>query len=759
MNMSKILIFLYLIVGLVPYLGAADKVDSQMVYLNFLNCFNLLYLIHSYRLNFIKELKKTFSNLPVIFMLLFFLWSSITIIPAINKAEALISLSEMFTILIALIFLTYHFKRLTNFSIKQFVYFLIIILTIIELSSTLTPYFVDVFLKGGPNFQSLDYRGIAGNINIMSYSLLIKLPFLLHFLFQNKGNKYLLFFLVVILNFTIISILETRSAILALILISFLAGFIYYFTGKNKSIKLPLIYCLLPLIFSFSLSSIQNTILTDKSSIGDRLETLLEVEQDQSINQRLRFYKSAFQSFIKNPILGIGVGNWEIESIKYERKYMTTYNVPYHAHNDFLEILAESGFISPFLYFGILFYVMYLIFLKILNGTIKEDENLILIPILFSLMIYLIDSLFNFPQARILSQMNLIFLLSLSSVFMRLDIKVKDLISHVIILLIIPILAASLYSSIRVYDSSKDQLLLFSAFNNADWSKPSIDIIEKMEDTYPNISPTTIPLSSHKALHYFYDGQPKKAIELLKEGLALNPYLYMTETFLGYIYHTIEDTENAILYSKKAFDNAPNDPIHFANYVISLTSQNDSLAVREAYFQVPEQYRTPKHDELYLLASASLKDPSSPEFTLDGIDIDFQAGNDKLKKGYYFSMVGTDNTLEANRNYLIALDRFNNENFSESIEYFMKAAELNPYELVYLENAANAHMRLGQDNEALVLLNKLVDEFDSQSPKVFYLRALLLYGFERKEEACIDFKKAYDAGLINRQFFSNFCNY
>ena len=101
---------------------------------------------------------------------------------------------------------------------------------------------------------------------------------------------------------------------------------------------------------------------------------------------------------------------------------------------------------------------------------------------------------------------------------------------------------------------------------------------------------------------------------------------------------------------------------------------------------------------------------------------------------------------------------YDEENYSEAIRLFLEAAAYNPYELVYLENAANAYMKIQEDQKALELLDKLVLEFDAKSPKIFYLRGLLLYGFERKEEACRDFKIAYDGGLIDTSFYLNFCN-
>ena len=233
----------------------------------------------------------------------------------------------------------------------------------------------------------------------------------------------------------------------------------------------------------------------------------------------------------------------------------------------------------------------------------------------------------------------------------------------------------------------------------------------------------------------------------------------ITETFLGYGYDELGQNEKGLYYTSKAFKNAPNDVIHVGNYINSLYELNDSIAIRNAYLEVPDRFKKPLHDELYLLVISSMQNPSSASFTLDGIDINYQAGNDRLKKGYYFAQVGQANTYEANRNYFIAMDLFDSGNFSEAIKYFLIAADLNPYELVYLENAANSYMKLGDDEEALLLLNKLVNEFNATSPKVFYLRGLILYDSGRIDEACLDFKIANDAGLFGTtSFFSNYCN-
>jgi tetratricopeptide (TPR) repeat protein len=278
-----------------------------------------------------------------------------------------------------------------------------------------------------------------------------------------------------------------------------------------------------------------------------------------------------------------------------------------------------------------------------------------------------------------------------------------------------------------------------------------------MEDDYPNVSPSGMPLSSMKAMHFLKadNSDPRKAIDLFIEGLPHNPYLYMTETFLGYAYDVVGDNEKGIYYTKMAFENAPNDVIHFGNYINSLYESKDSISMRNAYKSIPKDFKTLLHDEIYLLVMSGLNDGS--EFTLDGIEIDYQAGNDKLKRGYYFSKVGTEKVIDANTSYVLAMEYFNIENYDEAIKLFLQAAELNPYELVYLENAANAYMKIGKDNEALVLLNKLVNEFDAKSPKVFYLRGLLYYDFGDKVKGCENLKIARDSGLLGSTIYNRFC--
>ena len=111
--------------------------------------------------------------------------------------------------------------------------------------------------------------------------------------------------------------------------------------------------------------------------------------------------------------LGIGIGNWKIKSMKYDAKYSTGYRVPFHAHNDFLQVAAESGILASIFFVLFLLYPFY-IFIKY---KIYYSIDLKYFSILLMMLVYIIDTLINFPIARPISHIFLIFV-SITLIFL-----------------------------------------------------------------------------------------------------------------------------------------------------------------------------------------------------------------------------------------------------------------------------------------------------------------------------------------------------
>ena len=164
------------------------------------------------------------------------------------------------------------------------------------------------------------------------------------------------------------------------------------------------------LALSFPINSfISDYLDKSDSNLSNRVSTLVslvdeEKKADESINQRLNFYSQALNHIIENPFFGAGIGNWKIKSIDTNKKNIVGYQVPYHVHNDFLELAAELGLIG----LGIYLLLLYTGFKKVILNTwniVFSKTNLvqshgIWITTFLYLTVFLIDSNLNFPFAR-----------------------------------------------------------------------------------------------------------------------------------------------------------------------------------------------------------------------------------------------------------------------------------------------------------------------------------------------------------------------
>ena len=141
--------------------------------------------------------------------------------------------------------------------------------------------------------------------------------------------------------------------------------------------------------------------------ISSRINSIALNTEDDSINERLGYYSDASKSIMQYPVFGIGIGNWKIKSIEYSRNSIVGYTVPYHVHNDFLQITAEIGVIGGLLYLMIYLMPIYRIVIKLKDGVL-DNLNLVYFLIISTI---LIDSALNFPIARPVNHIFLLFTL------------------------------------------------------------------------------------------------------------------------------------------------------------------------------------------------------------------------------------------------------------------------------------------------------------------------------------------------------------
>ena len=106
-----------------------------------------------------------------------------------------------------------------------------------------------------------------------------------------------------------------------------------------------------------------------------RASTISVSTNDGSVNQRLRYYEDVLTHISSNPIFGVGIGNWKLTSIDYDKADITGYIVPYHAHSDFIQLGAELGIIGFILYLAVFLSGAFFAFILLFKTDLNVEKN------------------------------------------------------------------------------------------------------------------------------------------------------------------------------------------------------------------------------------------------------------------------------------------------------------------------------------------------------------------------------------------------
>ena len=141
-------------------------------------------------------------------------------------------------------------------------------------------------------------------------------------------------------------LLKTRGALLSMVIV--LPAIILFFVRDIKKIaSIAMIFIVSTALFvNFYPESV------------DRIETIKNFSDEQSVSERFLMWRSAFDMIADNPILGVGFGN-------FEQKYQNEYILPEarerwqgHAHNTYLQLWAETGLIGLSIYCAMFGYIL-----------------------------------------------------------------------------------------------------------------------------------------------------------------------------------------------------------------------------------------------------------------------------------------------------------------------------------------------------------------------------------------------------------------
>ena len=609
-------IFFISSLGLIPFIPsfrAIDMVAPQYLFLSLLQSIILIFL-------FIKRAKILFNYIDLAF-LSFLIVSLFSFYKSFNIQESIIAWSRYLTLFITYFNLKVLFINVGN-KRGSIILYIIGILLFLESGYILLSFINNYNYEDGLG-RIRELQGFSSNLNIGAFSILIKLPFIIYFTRVSKSliKKTLLFSLIFITTFNIL-IIASRGAILALLISLAIFLVLDYYLNKNKFLKNNITLIAL-VILSFS---VQNFLYQNNESL--KTVNRISSYSDKSVGDRLEYYKESYNLFKENPFIGIGIGNWKIQSLKNYSKKIIEYTVPFHAHNDFLQILSETGILGINTFLLIFLIPFFIISKKIFN---KERSATFYVPFLIALIIFFIDPNLNFPRLRPYSQMNILYLLSfLSSGILNKTIKLNIKTRHVLIIIFLLLIPLN-YIHSRILMSYKEIFNLYYDFNlnNQDLQLP-IKMIKEYEDNLPNITNTTIPIKLTKANYYLQNKDFKKAKDLIKQGVKVNPYLGFGDFLMAKILYEEQKKDSALFYIEKAYQKVPFNSAHIVLYQTILNDFNLFNKEHEIFEKI--KYKNKNKlvwtNHFFILARDSTKLSSNNFSTSDKENI-------KLAKNYF----------------------------------------------------------------------------------------------------------------------------
>lgn len=713
MKVDKIFLYLYLLIGFLPAFGAVDKIGFQWLYLSVLNIIFLFYQFGYVKVFLIP------NNYSFYSLLLFFGISIMSLLSALNLSESAIEIFRYSSLITALLAL---FNLSKSLSIDIF-YFQKIMATFLFLEVIC---FFALLWYDYSFYNIINIKGISSNVNIQAFSIILKLPFTLAPFFSSTFKKRIINFITIWLSITILFVIASRAAFLSLFFIS--CFFLLWKFNLVKNLKvLAKLYVFPILLTIFLVSPFLNT---------DSKFSSLAVINESSLT-RLQFYKEALLSIFNNPFFGVGVGNWKLFSIDSHKEFVSGYTIPYHAHNDFLQLGAEIGVFGLITYF--LFFLFLLIILRKLLGLVN---SLFISCSLLTVIVYLIDANLNFPISRPLIQIQFLFFTGFVYYIFDTIPKSNRFISKYLFYLFFVFGILSSYTSYKVYDSFTKQQYLLSDFQSQTFDTP-IDIIESIDHDFPNIGATALPIKAIKA-NYYTD--PEVIASLLDNASKDNPFIKYPQALKSIRFRADRVLDSSLFYAKDAFEGLPYNELHIINYFSILTELKDSITLDSVYEKVKKMESSNIYNS-YILANLTLnRDIDITKKIVAAATLKYP--EDNRFKLYELRVSKGDSIIKlANDLFKSAEISFINNHYEESAEKYMKASKLIPEDPAYLENAAHGYYMANQNNKAIQLFDSVINNYSSKTGKSEYLKGLMLIETKRNfTQACDLLRKANKKG-------------
>ncbi|MBS7253867.1 O-antigen ligase family protein [Flavobacterium branchiicola] len=668
-NIVILFVVALFLIDFIPRSESEDIIYSQFFYLAGLNFIIALYI--SFKAKFISsDIITTFKKSSVFWLFsTFVILCGLSIITAINTTLAIEKLTELIIAFCLLVNFTMLLKNRLHLIPK----IILIICIVAFLQSVIELYnFKRNFDKVSISVALSDLAVRTGNINILAASLTIKIPFLLLGFTHYLRKKRIFLFITLLLVTTTILLTAARTAILSTILVYVL--FIVYnlkINSFNKATLLKVAGLIIPVIIALGISSsiFKKTENSRYVSVAGRLEQINT--SDASANARLVTWQNTFELAKTKPLTGVGLGNYKIESIPYEKEQNDNSTISLHTHNDFLELMAETGFVNGFIYIAMFIMIVFINAKRFFKSEDREIQSLAMLT-LMATVVYGMDALLNFPMFRA----TMLIFLCIIIIFTIINVaptKNSDekLIKNNFYWLFAIVSAGTIYFAFLGYKASGLEYLIKKDDGNG--YKNAVLTGDEVINSIPKFKNTLTTAESfyeYAAIYYYNENKMDQSLKYLTKADKINPYFGRILFYKMLIANKKGNIDSAFVYGKQAFYMRPRN-INF--YTMSLQfarAKNDTTEIFKEHRLFTKYRNIP---QAWDLAATELKNANYDNNKL----LNF------LDKG--IKQFPNDSTLLEKKSNIISVEYIgkaqaflNAKNKEKALEFYNKALKADP---------------------------------------------------------------------------------
>jgi putative inorganic carbon (hco3(-)) transporter len=596
-NIIILLVYGFITV-ITPDFKSFDANGPKFLALALFNSIILIYFLSN-------EYKNNSSNNFLIFLktkagLLYtslILLSLLSFVKSINVIESIVTFSKYFTPFTAIWIISTILRK-----DKEALNYLIVGMSVLLIFDSLRVFSGIHQFINGELADIIELKGGYSNKNVFAAALLIKIPFSLWLLTFQSSWKKKLGWISLLFGALAILFLSTRSMYLGLIALSIfyvIYLLIRYLQTKQKENISNIYSYLVSLILAIAVYSAVQTFLYPKveslynQGVADRLAT---IQTEAGNSERLKSWILTADLIKKNPVMGVGLGNWKIAVL--EKENPSRFDFTYHlkTHNDYLEIIAEVGILGGLCFIFIFIFVFINLTNYLLGKPTTERLDLLFLSA-FGLLAYSFDAFFNFPQDRPEIQSLFAIYLGIGIATSRIETRKENLnptdeiktlksntsLSKAILALILSITIFTIYILFLNVKSLQIQRIFKEEQLKGKWTITSDFLIKKFP-SIPNLSSSSEPISTLIANRLIAENKYEEIPLILKENP--NPFDTRREFSLSLAYYNTDRLDSAEHYISFCHRLKPKFYVYSKTYAIILEKmgkEKEAIALLDSF--------------------------------------------------------------------------------------------------------------------------------------------------------------------------------